>query len=184
MTMPRFLVGGLLMGVLLAIPVMAHQQQASTSRVVLNAQNHSLEVMHKLLLHDAEQVLKKISPRHHDILASEVARQRLVQHVVASFNVGFQAKSPGAKLSALELVGHEVEGKYLWVYQQVSLPEATSPSQLVDLQVRNEIFMAYFPQQINRVNIDIQGNTRTLVFDNQNRGEVKALQFKIRTENF
>ena len=64
---------------------------------------------------------------------------------------------PGGRL-ALELIGAELDGEFVLVYQEFSgeLPAA--------LAIRDDILREVFPDQINHVNVATGGEVRSVTF--------------------
>jgi hypothetical protein len=56
-------------------------------------------------------------------------------------------------------IGHEVEGKFFWVYQEMVIP-----NNLAGVKLFNGALRELWPTQINMVNIEGKGEIRTLYF--------------------
>ena len=103
---------------LLALPVAAHQQKESITRVLFNERTGNIEVMHRFLLHDAEHAMRKLFSKSADLLGKPADRERFAVYVNESFSMLDQ---DGEKIPLLP-VGLEVEGRYLWVYAEAPIP--------------------------------------------------------------
>ena len=102
----------------LSAPALSHQIKSAISTVLFNANSGNLEVMHRFFLHDAEHAVKIIADKNADIIADESTQQLFADYVTERFNI-IENNAP----LPLEKVGYELDGKFLWVYQEVPLPE-------------------------------------------------------------
>lgn len=137
-------------------PSEAHQQKAAITRVLFNTHSGNLEVMHRFYLHDAEHAVKQLLDLNADILGSEQTREQVAQYVIERFAL---LGNEGNTLQ-LTYVGQELDDNFMWVYQEISLPE-----NLIGLGVVNNILRDIWPEQSNLVNIERDGEIKTLNFD-------------------
>ncbi|MBL4639967.1 MAG: hypothetical protein JKY57_05505 [Kordiimonadaceae bacterium] len=135
-------------------PLYAHAQKAAITRVLFNAQTQNLEVMHRFLLHDAEHAVKKIFGNDADIIASENSRQQFADYVRSSFSI---QNAEGTSLN-FKSVGHELDGKFIWVYQEISIPDTKA------LTIKHNSLRELWPEQINMVNIEGKTGLKTATF--------------------
>jgi len=146
----------LLMSVLIGLsPVEAHQQKSAITRVLFNERTGNIEVMHRFLLHDAEHAVRDIFGGDADILASKDVRERFAEYVGERFDL----RGDGAPLD-LSAVGTEIEGRFLWVYQETVIPE-----ELTVLSIRHDALRDIWPEQVNLVNVERDGDTRSANFE-------------------
>lgn len=142
-----------------AVPmVRAHRAKAALTLVRLNRTSGILEVEHTLHAHDAEMALNQIAKLPTPDLSQLEDRARLALYVEARFAL----TPPGGPALTLKLLGAELDGEDVRVYQEMAL--ATPPARL---SVRNMILRDVFPVQINQVNFDLHGDPvriRTLTF--------------------
>lgn len=142
-----------------AVPVArAHRAKAALTLVRLNRTSGILEVEHTLHAHDAEMALNQIAKLPTPDLSQLEDRARLALYVEARFAL----TPPGGPSLTLKLLGAELDGEEVRVYQEIAL--ATPPTRL---SVRNMILRDVFPVQINQVNFDLHGDPariRTLIF--------------------
>ncbi|MBJ7416515.1 MAG: hypothetical protein JHC88_13875 [Niveispirillum sp.] len=147
---------GMVMG---AVPMArAHRAKAALTLVRLNRTSGVLEVEHTLHAHDAEMALNQIVKMPTPDLSQLEDRARLALYVEARFGLTV----PGGPSLALKLLGAELDGEEVRVYQE--MPMTAPPDRL---SVRNMILRDVFPVQINQVNFDLYGDpgrTRTLTF--------------------
>ncbi len=133
----------------------AHQQQAALTRVLFNARSGNLEVMHRFVLHDAEHAVRALFDPEADLLASAAAREQFAGYVQERFSLLGSAGDP----LPLHYVGQEIDGPFLWVYQEMPIPDA-----LPSLGVIHDALRELWPQQNNLVNIEHDGRIQTLNF--------------------
>mgnify|MGYP006267401235 CR=1 FL=1 len=123
-----------------------HQQHAALTSVTLNPRTDTIEVIHRLFAHDVERV---VGAADGDALA------RIGAYVSAAFRLATSDDEP----LALGLVGVELDGHLVWVYQ-----EAAWPPRLQGLSIENRILMDLWPDQRNRVNVTADGRVQTRLF--------------------
>lgn len=154
----------LLMGALLVLlawtgltgAALAHQQQAALTRVLFNPRSGNMEVMHRFLVHDAEHAVRQLLDPKADLIASAEAREQFAAYVLERFTL---LGSEGNPL-ALQYVGQEIDGIFLWVYQEMPIPAA-----LPSLSVIHNVLRDLWPEQNNLVNIERDGRVQTLNFN-------------------
>lgn len=143
----------------------AHQQKVTLSSVAHNARTGLLEVVHRVPLHDAEHALENRGVRAPDIINNLGNRRAVARYVASRFAV-----SHNGKPLAFTLLGSEIEGGRLVVYQ-----EATSPGPGAQLSIRSQILTDVWARQENRVNLGVGTKVETLVFAGGDRTKVARL---------
>jgi hypothetical protein len=141
--------------VLFSSGVFAHQQKIAISTVFFNPRTQNIEVMHRFNVHDAEHAVREIFGKNADIIGSEKTRQHFSDYV----NRRFEMRNENDSLLALKPVGHELAGKFFWVYQ-----ETTQPTELQNMTVRHNALRDIWPSQVNTINIEGKGELKTLTF--------------------
>lgn len=136
--------------------VTAHQQKQSFTTLLFNSRTGNLEVSHRFLLHDAEHVLGSLFEEKSDLVADPQSRSRFAQYIEQYFNL----QDENRQALALHTVGNEVEGKYFWVYQEISAPDAKR------LWVRHTALQEVWPRQINYVNVEKGSGVQSLRITN------------------
>ncbi|VUD52969.1 hypothetical protein TDB9533_01740 [Thalassocella blandensis] len=151
----------------------AHQQQEALTTILFNQRSGNIDVMHRFYIHDAEHVVSKIDAKKNaDIIANGESQKAFGQYVAKHF--ALQVLLPEGKNLALDLryVGQEVEGKFLWVYQQIAIPSvlvvdkntALKPELFPQLAMRHSSLQEFWPEQRNVVNIEFMQQVKTLIF--------------------
>ncbi|WOT06877.1 DUF6702 family protein [Shewanella youngdeokensis] len=136
--------------------VSAHQQKTAITTISFNHRVNNIEVMHKFYLHDAEHAVKDLFDPSADILSNKATQNTFAEYVQQQFGI---QKSNGEQLP-LSFVGIELDGKYLWIYQEMSIPE-----NLNGLSISNGSLQDLWPSQVNLVNIEGRGEIQSLLFD-------------------
>lgn len=151
---------GLLLAALLCFcaPLQAHQMKTAITKVLFNERSGQLEVMHRFYLHDAEHAVKHLQGKAADIHQQEEVRTAFAAYVAEHFKLTLNGEA-----LQLQLLGAELDGRHIWVYQEIALPKA----ELTTLSVRHDSLMAIWPAQINVVNLEGRGPVRTLKLSKQ-----------------
>ncbi|MBU3020280.1 DUF6702 family protein [Aestuariibacter sp. A3R04] len=135
--------------------VHAHQIKAAITTVLFNPRTENIEVMHRFNLHDAEHAVKALFDKSADILDDTATQQAFADYVALRFDLLDADDSP----LSLKTLGYEVEGKFFWVYQ-----ETAQPPVLGGLKIRHDALRDLWPAQINTLNVEGQGDIKTLTF--------------------
>ena len=142
-------------GALVQSPAIAHQQKAAITRIIFNERTGTVEVVHRFFLHDAEHAVRQVLDRNADIIGSATTRQQFADYVEQNFVMHNQR---GAEIP-LQSIGHEIDGNFFWVYQEVAVPEG-----LTGLSVVFNALREIWSDQTNTVNVEIAGEVKTLSF--------------------
>ncbi len=133
--------------------VQAHQQKEAISTILFNARTGNMEIAHRFYIHDAEHAAKKILNEKADLLKDKVIQAAFSRYIVERFSLTLNQDS---NLS-VKLVGHEVEGKFFWVYQELTkFPKPKS------IQVTYDALMEIWPSQRNVINIEGLGDIQSI----------------------
>lgn len=148
--------------------VFAHQMQAAMTTVSFKAANGTIEVIHRFYTHDTEQVLTELAGKQVDLVGDGNVQRQFGRYVSENFQLTDQA----TRQLPLSLVGVELEGDFIWVYQ-----ETTLPAQLHELTVHNSALLDSLPNQVNTVNVECGDVVSTLVFSGNIRIQSTAIDF-------
>ena len=107
----------------------------------------NIEVIHRLHNHDAEQGVIAVHGDRSLTLDKLEGRARLALYVEERFIVASVTDDGIGAPLALELVGAELDGDYILVYQEYN---GELPTRIA---VQNGILRDVFPEQVNHVNI-------------------------------
>mgnify|MGYP000518901695 CR=1 FL=1 len=125
----------------------AHQQKEAYITLLFNDRSGNLEVSHRFLLHDAEHGLALILQGAGDLSVDLGTQKRFANYVQQHFSVRDSADTP----LTLSTVGHEVDGKYFWVYQEMTIPKTTQ------LKLKHSALHELWPSQTNHINVEKDG---------------------------
>ncbi len=137
----------------------AHQQKTATTRILFNSNTNNIEVMHRFYAHDAEEAVSLIFGTIPSIMESSESRQLFSNYVVNRFAIEATEEDGTTTELALTYVGEEIDGQFLWVYQEIS-----SVQNVVALTVINVALRDIWPDQVNLVNIEKDDEIYTLSF--------------------
>ena len=122
----------------------------------------NLEVAHRFIVHDAEHTLRKATGRKAGLVESREAQAAFANYVAERFALRRDDQRP----LELTLVGQEIEGGYLWVYQETPLPKPPDTG----FTIENRILQDVVKGQVNRVNVRYRSQVETFVFE-ENTGK-------------
>lgn len=137
----------------------AHQQKAAVTRILFNPNTQNIEVMHRFVLHDAEHAAGLIFGEEQRLLESAESRELFSSYVKNRFAI--EATYGDGASAALELsyVGVEIDGQYLWVYQESGNAQPISAMTIIHTALQD-----VWPDQTNLVNIEQDGKIVSLNF--------------------
>lgn len=147
---------GVMLVAMISMASFAHQQKTAITKVLFNPRTSNIEIMHRFYVHDAEHAVKEIFGKQADIIGSVETQEMFSQYVFERFSV----KNENQQELTLTPVGFELEGKFLWVYQEVAQPDNVKA-----LTVSHVALKELWPSQINTVNFEGNGKIKTLTFD-------------------
>lgn len=137
----------------------AHQQKTAVTRILFNSNTGNIEVMHRFLLHDAEHAAGVVFGKSQDLLESADSRALFSSYVINRFAIEvIDGNGDSAKLD-LGYIGAEIDGQFLWVYQ-----ETAQLDNVKALRIVNRVLRDVWPDQANLVNIEKNGQMYSLSF--------------------
>ena len=145
---------------LMACTAQAHQMKAAITRVVFNDRTDSVEIMHRFYVHDAEHALSELLGEQVHLSEHKVAQEQFGRYVMAHFSMGLAEGKP----LPLNAIGQEVDGKFIWVYQELPRPEHVS-----ELWFAFDALQERWPDQVNQINVEGLGKVRSLAFDRNSK---------------
>jgi len=151
------------LAVVASSPSYAHQQKTAVTRLLFNSNTGSLEIMHRLFLHDAEHAANVVFGAKQDIIQSADSRALFGSYVVNRFAVAFNDNASLQELAPIYL-GEEIDGQYLWVYQEVPDFATRHIGKALQLRVINSVLRDVWPDQSNLVNVERGGKIESITF--------------------
>lgn len=148
----------------------ADRQPGSLSTIKTSPTTGNIEVIHRLHNHDAELGVIAVHGDRSQTLDKLEGRARLALYIEERFIVASVTDDGIGPPIALELVGAELDGDYVLVYQEF---EGSLPARIA---IRNDILRDVFPEQINHVNISTGGKVRSLTFKSDDKWQFADLE--------
>lgn len=152
--------GGVLLGLLLLSTGEAHQQKNAVTRILFNENTGNIEVMHRFFIHDAEHAAGLIFGERQMLAESRESRELFSSYVVNRFSIEASFREGNSEVLGLSYVGEEVDGQFLWVYQEIPAQEDITAFTIENLTLRD-----VWSDQSNLVNIERDGRIYSLTFD-------------------
>ncbi len=137
----------------------AHQQKTALTRILFNANTGNIEVMHRFFIHDAEHAAGVVFRQPQRLLESAESRELFSSYVINRFAIETTDSEGLSAELALAYVGEEIDGQYLWVYQ-----EAKDLGDVKALTVVSMALRDVWSDQTNLVNIEKDGQIYSLTF--------------------
>lgn len=147
----RSVVAVLTLGI--AVSAAAHREPGSLTTIQWNASSGRTEIVHRLHSHDAELGVGEVMGIADLSVLDLEGRAIIALYVEARFRIAADEED-----IELDLIGAELAGDYLLVYQEHS---AELP---VQIRVRDSILRDVYPAQVNQVNIEDGDTVHSLVF--------------------
>jgi len=143
-----------LAALLLPLAATAHRAKGSLTTIRHNEASGMIEVVHRIHRHDAELGIGELLGEPRMSVDSTRAQGEIALYAESHFAI---INGDGGEL-AFELVGAEVAGDYVLVYQE---RKGQLPPRIA---VRDDILRDVYPTQINQVNIEDGAEIHTLIF--------------------
>jgi hypothetical protein len=138
----------------IASAAQAHLQHTSWTSITWNQRTGNLEITHRLHAQHAQSYLVD-----HVGAAASIEDLRGRAQIALYVSERFHIVATPESSAQVDLLGAELDDRYLLVYQELSLSGPPT-----GLDVRADMFTDQFSDQVNRVNIDINGTRQTLQF--------------------
>lgn len=133
----------------------AHDFHASVTQMQYNPKERAFEVSIRMFTDDLEKALATASGGPAHLAPNDKNDPLLERYVRQHFAFVNAQKQP----VAFDYVGHEIEADANWVYLQLPHADAFAGGQL-----KQNVLMELFDDQVNLVNIQYQGQKKTFVF--------------------
>ena len=159
----------LLAMLLLSVFAEAHRMPGSLSTIKKNPHTGGIEVIHRLHNHDAELGIITILKDRSISLEQLVGRAHLALYVEERFRLATIDDGTVAAPLELELIGAELDGEFILVYQELT---GELPARIA---VRDDILRDVFPDQVNHVNIVVDGSVHSLTFQEDDEWHLATL---------
>ncbi len=135
--------------------LLAHQKKEAVSRIIFNEHMLTIEIIHRFLLHDTEHASKQLFSKGNVSHNANVLQQYFVEYAGHRFSL----KRLTNEELPLKNIGFEVEGPYLWIYQETPLlPD------IKGLLVSHGALTEIWPEHVNLINVERDKKVRSLIF--------------------
>ena len=132
----------------------AHRAPGSLTTISWNAVSGRTEVVHRLHTHDAETAVGAFL----GVTGLSVGEVEGRAHIALYVEQHFEMKYEAGDNIRLELLGAELSGDYILVYQESTIRLANN------IKIRDDILREAFPAQFNQVNIEDGDRVHSLIF--------------------
>jgi hypothetical protein len=123
----------------------AHQQKEAYTSIVFNQRTGMLEIQHRFYLHDAEHAAQRVIDKNADLIGDPVSREAFAYYAISTFSIQDQQQQP----LTLTYVGTELQGKYLWVYQETLIT-----ADMEGFYLKMTALQEMWPEQTNHINVE------------------------------
>ncbi|WP_137224900.1 MULTISPECIES: DUF6702 family protein [Shewanella] len=123
----------------------AHQQKEAYTSIVFNQHSGMLEIQHRFYLHDAEHAAQQVIDKNTDIISDPVSREAFAYYAISTFSMQDQQQHP----LTLTYVGTELQGKYLWVYQETPIT-----ADMEGFYLKMTTLQELWSKQVNHINVE------------------------------
>jgi hypothetical protein len=135
--------------------VLLHPLHLSVSDIEYNPETKSLEITQRLFADDLEDALHHQNSGKVDVL-NPADPARLSALIGRYLQQNFQLQLNG-KQTETKYLGYEIEGDAVWVYMEVP-----NVRRIKSISVQNTVFFEMFDDQVNLINVDKDGEIRSL----------------------
>ncbi len=130
--------------IICATTVWGHQQKEAYTAIKPNPNSGMTEIIHRFYLHDAEHGFSSILDKSIVLSESQSMQRKFAEYVIESFQLSIDDN----ETITLDTVGFEVEGRYIWVYQE------TGQKLPCQVNVTMTAFHDVWEKHINQVNFE------------------------------
>lgn len=133
----------------------AHRFHAGITDISLNRTTGSTEIVHTYMAHDIEALLANLYRRQFDLTQPE-DEAVLRKYVEKRFFI----EAPDRSRLPIRWVGLGVDAQSVVIYQEIEKTPLSSAALIHD-----EVLIDFMPDQINTINLNREGITRSFTFD-------------------
>ena len=133
----------------------SHEQKTSITVILANKNTGFLEISHRFNIHDSEHALTELFGTSADIINDVSTQSRFSQYIQEHFALRTSEQVP----ILTHNIGHEVDGKFFWVYQEAALAPSASA-----IEIFADALQSVWKRQTNLVNIEGLGPIQSLRF--------------------
>ncbi|KAA9340791.1 DUF6702 family protein [Adhaeribacter soli] len=134
----------------------AHPYHVSIAEVSYNPKSQALEIAIKVFTDDLEKTLSDAAKKPVTLQQSPDVKSQLAAYLKKTFQVEINAK----QVLPQKFLGFETEDDAQWLYLEIPV----KPEQLKQLTLRNKVLFETFEDQMNLMNVTMNGQKKTLLF--------------------
>ena len=134
----------------------AHEFHASVTQMQYNVKERTFEISIRVFTDDLEKALSQEANRKIHLDEVKAENNPIIEKYVRSHFAYINAQKQPKPVT---YVGHEVEADANWIYLEMPYAEPFRGGML-----KQNILMEFFDDQVNMVNIQYQGQKKTVVF--------------------
>lgn len=134
----------------------AHPYHTSIAEIRYNAKTQSLEIAIKVFADDLEKTLSDSAKKPFVINQTPAIQAQIAAYLKKVLAL----ETSGKQVLPLKYLGSEAEKDTYWLYAEIPV----KPEQLKQAQLRHQLLLDAFEDQMNIVNFEINGQKRTLLF--------------------
>ncbi|MES2516566.1 MAG: DUF6702 family protein [Bacteroidota bacterium] len=138
-----------------------HDFHTSITEMRYNAKEKAYEVSLRVFSDDLEKALAAIHQNQKIVLSNIDKNDAFVEQYVRKH---FVITNPKNQKRNYQYIGKEKEGEAIWIYLEISANEPINGSKL-----QNDILLDFFEDQTNIVNIFIQNDKKSYLFNMKNK---------------
>ena len=135
-----------------------HEFHASVTKMEYNAKERAFEISIRVFTDDFEKALSAAS-NSRVVLDRDRPDARIDPLIEKYVQAHFSYQTPQKQSKPFKYVGHEIEADAHWLYIEMPYAEPFRGGVL-----KQNVLMELFDDQVNMVNVQYQGQKKTLVF--------------------
>ncbi len=148
------------------LSALAHQQKVAISQILFNPQSGNIEVTHRLYFHDAEHAVQE-EWGSADLTANDEDMEKLALYVRSNFIFSLEGEP-----LALKPVGVEIDGPYVWIYDEIEIPK----KRIKAITIENYILRDVWESQANLVNLEVGKFRESAFFTGEDKAKTIELK--------
>lgn len=149
----------MLQSFLLILFTLLHPFFVSVTEINHNKSARTLEISSRMFLDDLEDALEQEFKQKINIL--KPADKKRADQLIGGYVARHLTLSVNGKAVPMNYVGYEIEDDGAWCYFEVR-----NITEVDRISIKNDIFFAYLPDQINMIHVSVAGNRKSTKLNN------------------
>lgn len=138
----------------------AHPYHVSIAELRYNPKNQMLEIALKVFTDDLEKTLSETAKKPVTLSQNTEVKNQLAAYLMKAF----QVENAQKQVLPQRFIGFETEADAQWLYLEIPV----NLESLKQIKLRNQILLETYSDQMNLVNLTINGQKKTLIFKEDN----------------